>query len=68
MADRPGHDRRYAIDNAKIKRDLGWEPAIRFEEGLAQTIKWYKDHQPWVDAIKSGAYRQYYQRQYGEMK
>jgi len=63
--DRPGHDRRYAIDASKIKRDLGWEPAWRFETALPATIDWYLDNQPWVGRVMSGVYRDYYQQQYG---
>ncbi|MBN1845813.1 MAG: dTDP-glucose 4,6-dehydratase [Sedimentisphaerales bacterium] len=65
VPDRLGHDRRYAIDAGKIQRELGWEPRIDFAQGLKNTIQWYIDHEPWWQAIKSGDYRQYYQRQYG---
>ncbi|MFM8931915.1 MAG: dTDP-glucose 4,6-dehydratase [Gemmataceae bacterium] len=65
VADRPGHDRRYAIDCAFAERELGWRPTTRFEEGLRATVAWYRENRTWVDAIKSGAYRQYYQAQYG---
>jgi len=63
--DRPGHDRRYAIDASKIKRDLGWEPGETFESGLKQTIQWYLDNQQWVAHVTSGDYRQWVQKQYG---
>ena len=65
VADRPGHDRRYAIDCAKIETELGWKPAIPFEQGLSDTIAWYEANAPWVEQIRSGAYRDYYTRQYG---
>jgi len=65
VADRPGHDRRYAIDAAKLRRELGWRPQHTFEEGLRETVRWYCANQDWWRKIKSGAYRQYYQRMYG---
>jgi dTDP-glucose 4,6-dehydratase len=65
VKDRPGHDRRYAIDAGKIKRDLGWEPKHRFEKSIKTTIQWYKDNQNWWRAIKSGEYLKYYDQQYG---
>jgi dTDP-glucose 4,6-dehydratase len=68
VPDRPGHDRRYAIDCSKIRRELAWQPRITFADGLAQTIRWYQDHADWVAGIRSGAYREYYVRQYGELK
>ncbi|MDB5332654.1 MAG: rfbB [Phycisphaerales bacterium] len=64
VKDRPGHDRRYAIDAAKIKRELGWEPKRRFEEAIKTTIQWYRDHEHWWRAIKSGEYLKYYETQY----
>jgi dTDP-glucose 4,6-dehydratase len=67
VKDRPGHDRRYAIDCQKIERDLGWKPTVSFEEGLKDTIVWYREHGDWVDNIKSGEYLKYYERQYGRM-
>ena len=66
VKDRPGHDRRYAIDPTKIERDLGWKPAHQFEEGLPATIQWYLEHRTWWEQIRSGAYRSFYERQYGE--
>lgn len=57
VKDRPGHDRRYAIDAAKIKKELGWEPATQFPEGIKKTIRWYRDNAAWMRRIKSGAYR-----------
>jgi dTDP-glucose 4,6-dehydratase len=65
VKDRPGHDRRYAIDCAKMERELGWRPAIRFEEGLRQTIAWYRENAQWVAKIRTGEYLKYYERQYG---
>lgn len=65
VQDRPGHDLRYAIDPAKAERELGWQPMVEFESGLAETIDWYKQNQGWVERIRSGAYRQYYEQQYG---
>jgi dTDP-glucose 4,6-dehydratase len=57
VTDRPGHDRRYAIDASKIQRELGWTPAETFETGIRKTIRWYLDHQDWVESVTSGAYR-----------
>lgn len=65
VADRPGHDRRYAIDPEKINRELGWEPVTMFEEGIKMTIKWYLDNQAWLDNIISGEYQHYYEKNYG---
>ena len=62
--DRPGHDRRYALDATRLRR-LGWAPRRRFEEGLADTVAWYREQRAWWEAIKSGAYRDYYERMYG---
>jgi dTDP-glucose 4,6-dehydratase len=66
VKDRPGHDRRYALDSAKIRRQLGWAPAVPFAEGLRQTVEWYRDHPAWWQEILSEDYRTYYDRQYGE--
>lgn len=66
VKDRPGHDRRYAIDFSKIKKELGWEPKMSFEEGLIKTINWYKDNEDWWRNIKSGEYKKYYEQQYGK--
>jgi len=65
VKDRPGHDRRYAIDCSKSERELGWRPTIGFEEGLSQTVAWYRANADWVARVRSGEYLQYYQRQYG---
>lgn len=65
VKDRPGHDRRYAIDSSKIREHLGWRPETSFEEGLERTIRWYRQNESWWRKIKSGAYRSYYERMYG---
>ncbi len=65
VADRLGHDRRYAIDPAKAERELGWKPATTWADGLASTIEWYMNNQAWVDRVRSGEYREYYQKMYG---
>jgi len=65
VPDRPGHDRRYAMDARKIREQLGWKPRRGFDEGLAETVAWYRDNRAWADGVRSGAYRDYYQRQYG---
>jgi dTDP-glucose 4,6-dehydratase len=64
VTDRPGHDRRYAIDASKIKRELGWEPRHRFEQAIRTTIQWYRDNEKWWREIKSGDYLKYYETQY----
>ena len=64
VEDRPGHDRRYAIDATKIETELGWHPAETFETGIRKTVDWYLDHQGWVDQVISGEYRQWVKRQY----
>ncbi len=66
VTDRPGHDRRYAIDATKIREELGWEPRVVFEEGLGETIAWYRDNGPWLEQVRSGAYRDYYDTMYGD--
>lgn len=65
VQDRAGHDRRYAIDASRIKADLGWEPLRRFEEALPETVQWYLDNRGWWERVRSGAYREYYESQYG---
>ena len=64
VTDRPGHDRRYAINSNKIKRDLGWEPAETFETGIHKTVQWYLDSQSWIQNIQSGAYREWIDKNY----
>ena len=64
VKDRPGHDRRYAIDARKLERELGWKPAETFESGIRKTVQWYLDHPDWVANVQSGAYRQWVQAQY----
>ena len=64
VKDRPGHDRRYAIDSTKIRERLGWRPKWNFEEGLEETVRWYVDHPSWWKRVKSGEYLEYYERQY----
>jgi len=66
VKDRPGHDRRYAIDNTKITTTLGWSPAYTFERGMDETIAWYREHTDWMEHIISGAYADYYERMYAE--
>jgi len=65
VKDRPGHDRRYAIDPSKIESELAWRPHETWQSGLAKTIQWYRDNATWVERCRSGAYREYYARQYG---
>jgi dTDP-glucose 4,6-dehydratase len=65
VPDRPGHDRRYAIDCGKAERELGWRPAVAFQEGLRDTVEWYRRNPEWVAAVRSGEYLKYYERQYG---
>jgi dTDP-glucose 4,6-dehydratase len=64
VKDRPGHDRRYSLSSERV-RGLGWEPAVRFSDGLKATVDWYRDNEAWWEPIRSGAYREYYERQYG---
>jgi len=66
VTDRPGHDRRYAIDAHKLEQELGWRPAETFETGIRKTVQWYLDHQPWVANVLSGGYREWISKQYGE--
>mgnify|MGYP005805610647 FL=1 len=66
VADRPGHDRRYAIDNTKITTQLGWKPSYTFEQGIRETIAWYLEHQEWMEHVTSGEYQAYYKNFYGE--
>jgi dTDP-glucose 4,6-dehydratase len=67
VKDRPGHDRRYAIDCGKMERELGWQPSVDFAEGLRATVQWYCDHADWVAGIRTGEYLKYYEKQYGRM-
>ena len=64
VEDRPGHDRRYALDATRL-RATGWRPRRPFAEGLAATVDWYRNHRSWWEAVKSGAYRDYYEQMYG---
>jgi dTDP-glucose 4,6-dehydratase len=64
VTDRRGHDRRYAIDDTKLAKELGWMPAMKFGDGLRKTVQWYLAHQDWVESVTSGAYRQWIEQQY----
>ena len=64
VTDRPGHDRRYAIDERKLERELGWKPAETFESGIRKTVEWYLANQDWVSNVTSGAYREWVEKQY----
>jgi dTDP-glucose 4,6-dehydratase len=64
IKDRPGHDRRYAIDATKLNKELGWYPSVTFEEGLSKTIDWYLDNPEWIEHVTSGDYQTYYKKQY----
>jgi dTDP-glucose 4,6-dehydratase len=66
VKDRVGHDRRYAIDFTKITRELGWQPTVTIDEGLAQTVAWFKKNEAWWKNVKSGQYQKYYETQYKE--
>jgi dTDP-glucose 4,6-dehydratase len=65
VKDRPGHDRRYAIDATKLERDLGWKPAETFETGIRKTVEWYLANKEWSDGVLSGSYRDWVNKQYG---
>jgi dTDP-glucose 4,6-dehydratase len=65
VKDRAGHDLRYAIDATRLASELGWTPSITFEEGLGATVDWYLANGEWLDSVTSGAYRSYYEQQYG---
>jgi len=65
VKDRPGHDRRYAIDARKLERELGWRPAETFDSGIRKTVRWYLEHQDWVERVRSGGYREWISRHYG---
>lgn len=64
VKDRPGHDKRYAIDASKLNKDLGWKPSVTFQEGLSKTIDWFLENQEWLDNIANGSYKDYYEKQY----
>ena len=64
VTDRLGHDARYAIDSTKLQKELGWEPSLQFEEGIEKTVRWYLEHQDWMDNITSGDYEKYYEEMY----
>jgi len=64
VKDRPGHDRRYAIDAGKLERELGWKPAETFETGIRKTVRWYLDNQTWAKDVTSGAYREWINKHY----
>ena len=66
VTDRPGHDRRYAIDASKIERELGWKPAETFDTGIRKTVQWYLENQSWVANVQSGAYREWVEKNYAE--
>jgi dTDP-glucose 4,6-dehydratase len=66
VTDRPGHDRRYAITTEKIEKATGWQAEVPFEQGLAQTIQWYRENRAWIARVKSGEYQSYYQNNYGQ--
>ena len=68
VTDRPGHDRRYALSSEKLMRETGWEPVMDFETGLARTIDWYRANSAWVERVRSGEYRTYYERNYGNRR
>jgi dTDP-glucose 4,6-dehydratase len=66
VKDRPGHDRRYAIDATKLNKELGWMPSVTFEQGLAATIDWYLSNVPWLENVTSGSYQKYCNEMYAE--
>jgi dTDP-glucose 4,6-dehydratase len=68
VEDRPGHDRRYAIECSKLESELGWRPQVPFDSGLRDTVEWYRTHPLWVEHVRSGAYRTYYERMYGKRR
>jgi dTDP-glucose 4,6-dehydratase len=65
VTDRPGHDRRYSLASEKLRDELGWQPALSFDDGIRRTVEWYRDNESWWGPIRSGEYRDYYERQYG---
>ena len=64
VKDRPGHDRRYAIDASKLNKELGWKPSVTFEEGLEKTVSWYLENEEWLENVVSGNYQSYYEDMY----
>ena len=66
VRDRPGHDRRYAVDASRLRNELGWSPVVTFEQGLRETVEWYQQNRPWVDHVRTGEYLDYYRQMYGE--
>lgn len=64
VTDRKGHDMRYSIDSSKLQKEMGWEPSLQFEEGIEKTVRWYLEHQEWMDDITSGEYEKYYEEIY----
>jgi dTDP-glucose 4,6-dehydratase len=66
VTDRPGHDRRYAMDSSRIQKELGWRAEVEFETGIAETISWYQSHDQWLERIISGEYQKYFKQQYGD--
>jgi len=66
VTDRPGHDRRYAIDSSRIERELGWQPQVTFEAGIRNTVEWYLQHQDWVNDVTTGSYRDWIETQYAK--
>jgi len=68
VKDRPGHDRRYAIDASKIKKELGWTPTYSFEDGIEETVQWYLNNSSWWKRVMTGEYLEYYKKQYHEVE
>jgi len=66
VKDRPGHDKRYAIDATKLSNELGWKPSVTFEQGLSETIDWYLENTEWLKHVTSGEYQKYYELQYNK--
>jgi dTDP-glucose 4,6-dehydratase len=66
VTDRPGHDRRYAVNCDKIKKELAWRPSVSFEDGLRKTVQWYLDHRRWIDNVRSGEYKKWIEKNYEE--
>jgi len=64
VKDRPGHDKRYAIDATKINKELGWSPSVTFEQGLSRTIDWFLENTDWLENVTTGSYQEYYNKQY----